>query len=168
MRMKVAIDVDGVCLNWFGNLCKHFNRECVAESWDIDWIEKHWFDIETNEKFWKDLDILGKPGFNFDVYLTAIPKKWLAVRKDNLDKHGFPDKPIIVEEEKVDWCIANKFDLLIEDKPDTIREARNKGLRVIQVYPYYAKYKVEDGPWVRNVNEIYDHMVEFSHILWKN
>lgn len=166
--MKVAIDVDGVCLNWFENLCKHFNRECIAYDWNIDWIEKHWFDIETDEKFWKDLPLLGIPKIDFSVYLTAMPKRWLRVRKDNLDKYGFPDKPIVVEEDKIEWCLANKFDIIVDDKPSTIKSAREAGLKAIQVYPHYAKFEIEDGPWVRNVEEITDNMLDIGYYMWSN
>lgn len=158
--MKVALDVDGCCLNWFENICHWYKEPVIAHDWNADFITDNWETIKDTARYWEGLRPMGKVNFHFDVYLTSMPEKWLAHRKENLDHYKFPDKPVVIEYNKVEWCIANKFDVLVDDRPETVREAINRELGVIQVYPYYARYGKESGALsVSSISEIDNDML---------
>lgn len=153
-RIKVALDVDGCCLNWFKRVCEVYQRPYRAEKWDVDWIKEHWSRIENNPACWVGLEALDYPNFEFDLYLTSIPEKWIYARKANLFSLDFPNKPVIVSYDKINYCLDKGIDLLIDDRPDTVIEAQEKGLKCIQVYPHYAQYPTV-GTWVvEKISEI--------------
>lgn len=145
--MKIALDVDGCCLNWFKRVCEVYNKPLIAEKWDVDWILDNWKEIADKPDCWIGLEALDYPNFDFDIYLTSIPERWIYARKANLFSLDFPNRPVIISHDKINYCLDNGIDLLIDDRPKTILEAQEKGLACVQVYPYYAQYPTV-GNWV--------------------
>lgn len=152
--MRVALDVDGCCLNWFKNACNILGLPLVANCWNVPQITNNWDQISKDERFFMNLETLSKPNFEFDVYLTSIPEQFTQHRIDNLKQNGFPDKPVVVEHNKLQYCIDNNIDLIIDDKPETIRQFVAAGKEAIQVYPYYSRYGVIHTYWVPSLEYV--------------
>jgi hypothetical protein len=149
MNRVISMDVDGVLLDWHTHAYYRLGLKIPEKitSWMSPGIEKHWDTIDTNPIFWENLPKITDPkkfAFKPDHYLTSIPKRYTKSRKDNLKKHGFWDIPVIVSDNKIKF-LKNKFSdslcILIDDKPDTIKEAeKEKNVICIQYIPPYAHW----------------------------
>lgn len=152
--MKIALDVDGVCLNWFKRVCEVYNKPYVAEVWDLPWIKEEWSSISKHPECWIGLEAIDYPNFDFDIYLTSMPDIWLYVRQANLYSLDFPIKPVIISHDKVNYCLDNGIDLLIDDRPQTILEAQKAELACVQIYPEYARYPIVGDWFVDKISEL--------------
>lgn len=126
--MKVGLDVDGVLANFYLSTCNKYGVPYEKQySWIVPVIEDNLVEIMGDKDFWDDLIVLNHPEkltFDFDYYITAIPPQHLESRVNWLKKHGFPDKPVIVAEDKISVCRELGVKYLIDDKPSTLEEFR--------------------------------------------
>lgn len=162
-RFKIAIDFDDTIAQYYPHMCKHFKRpELKVDIWDgklaCKWIADEFPELYSNLEFWHSQPVLSSPRsitFEFDYYLTAFPEKLKWLRKNWLDRNGFPDKPIICTENKVKSMLDLGIDILIDDKPSTVKAVREAGMHAIQfVPPYMTNYDVNDKFTITHLSEV--------------
>lgn len=145
-RNKVALDVDGVIADFYLAVCKKFKKPYISISdWEIDWIRNNFHKIEKDESFIRTLPLLNPPEtitFEFECYMTSLPEKLLDQRQEWLLTNGFPDKPIIISNEKEKTMLEMGINILVDDKPDTIKKVNDiDGLIGIQYIPKYWDFQ---------------------------
>lgn len=148
-KKRIVLDCNGVCLNFYLHACNHI--EDLDYSQNIDFYEhkkitellKH---KKNNLFFWSTIPNLDySENINFEIvgYLTHIDESLKDARKCNLNGYGFPNKPIYTVEkssDKLQWCIDNKIDYLIDDKPTTVKQFLEDGrVNIIRYVPEYYK-----------------------------
>jgi len=161
---KIALDVDDCLAGFYPAMCKKFNRpEFQVDIWDAEvdckWVAQKFPELYNNIGFWKHLPILSDPNsitFDVDCYITALPNSLGLLRKCWLNDNGFPDRPLICETgSKVDIMQSRGIDVLIDDKPSTIRAVREAGLVGIQFVPAYMNnYDRNDPHTIRHLSEV--------------
>lgn len=155
---KIALDVDGVLLNFYQGVCEKFNKPYITiDKFDTDWIDEIFPIIENDMNFWSNLKQMIPPcgiTFDFDYYITALPSQMVGARLHNLVELGYPVKPIYVSHDKAKLCKGLGVDILIDDKPKTIIECRKIGVNgILIVPPYFSNdYFIELNP-VRSLDE---------------
>lgn len=143
--MKVGLDVDGVIADFYLSACLKYNQPVTTNKrWEVDFIGDKMSEIEKDNVLWGGLKVLNHPEkltFEFDYYITAIPPAMTEIRREWIIKNGFPDRPIIVAEDKVKACLKHGIDVLIDDKPETLKQFRREvDLTGIQYNPYYSDW----------------------------
>lgn len=162
--MKIACDVDDVLGACYPYLCKVFNKpEKYINIWDAE-VENAWVDAKFPElfeklDFWKNIPVLSSPGainFEIDHYITSIPSSLHDTREQWLISNGFPKRPLVCTlGNKVDTMKALGINVLIDDKPSTIKSVREAGLIGIQfVPPYMSDYNKEDPHTIKHLSEV--------------
>ena len=151
-RLKVGLDVDGVLVNFYLHMCRWFNKPyIITEKWSTDWIDKKFDEIKDDKRFWLTLPTLMPPeaiNFDFDYYITSIPKIQRQSRQQWLSMNGYPNKPVIVSYDKLKTCNILEVDILIDDKLATLDVIRNSDNVVgIQFIPSYMKVKSTHGDY---------------------
>lgn len=155
-KVTVALDVDGILANFYLAACRKFNLpyETVTQFY----MEGLKFDeIQNDYEFWNNLPTLSPPEaaylIDFDKYLTSIPKGMEEARIDWLSKKGYPDKPMKASHNKAPHCKKHGIDILIDDKPKTIKECVDLGIFAIQFIPYYSKMPVETKATITHLSD---------------
>lgn len=92
--------------------------------------------------------------FDFDFYITSIPRHLKDIRIDWLKRNKFPIKPVYISDDKVKIAEELGVDILIDDKPENIVEWIASGRKAIQYIPHYSEMPI--------VSPYYTH--EFSQI----
>lgn len=157
-NITVGLDVDGVLANFILSACNLYGRrEELIETWELDWIED--FEVIFNDvNFWDGLIVLNHPRnitFKFDYYITSIPQHLRESRTNWLRKHGFPDKPVIVSNDKLKTCEELGVDVLIDDKPETMAEVKNSDIVTgIQYVPYYFNPPITGDYHTDDLNDV--------------
>ena len=159
--MKLYLDVDGVCLNW-AKKAAEINQvdyeSLLFDTWSLPWVDETV--INNNSEYWHGLDHI-LPGTLLDElpiagYLSSFPAKYYNLRADNLFKIGFPRAPIISCFDKVKWCQHHKVDILVDDKPSTIKGLLHTNTIPVQFYPSYANWEVvTEAHVVNNYTQLY-------------
>ena len=162
--MKIALDVDGVLANFYGSVCKKYNQPMlVVNDFNLEWAtQKMWDEIYNDYDLWENLIVLSPPQaitFEFDYYITHIPEHLLESRIKWLRDNGYPEKPVIDSDDKLASMRRLGVDILIDDKPEIVKEVNKAGLLAIQYVPYYygnemmvdSAIKVRHLPQVNNV-----------------
>ncbi len=153
--MKVGLDVDGVLANFELAMAKHFNKQHLTSyGWDVQWIGELIHKIENDEEFWENLPIISHPEsitFDFDYYITAIPSPMKGARERWLKKNGFPDKPVIVSDRKLETMCELGVEVLIDDKISTMKEVHKAGLCAIHFIP---DYMISDDILINNIKHL--------------
>lgn len=177
MEKKIALDVDGVLLDFYGHLMYKKNLPMeILDTWSNSSINDLVKDIMDDGDFWESIPQLVSPKsitFDFDLYLTHIPEKMVWRRGLNLEKFGFPIKPIVACENKADYCVKNNIDILIDDKDSTIIDCREKGINGILLRPYYYsdKYAKDLNPVgnlmaaIKQFDNTYGHIENKTNII---
>jgi hypothetical protein len=166
MTRKV-IDVDDVLANFYLAMCRKFNKPYIStDIWEVKWIGEVFDQVMNDEEFWENLPVLSPPEsitFDFDFYLTAMPPQMQKARARWLQKNGYPDKPLIVSNEKTKFCLKNDIQVIIDDKPTTVKEAAQEGIIAFQFVPYYyPENRMYQGV------KIIRHLDEVTQILKEN
>ena len=161
--MKRALDVDDVlagfvphAYNWFGKELKKVNY------WDVPTMEvelgEGWFNkIANEEKFWSTLPVLSHPrdiNFDFDYYLTSFPIQMLHLREKWLKEHGFPNKDIVVANDKLKACKELGVGVLIDDKPATIQSLQDSEIKGIHFINHYAGFDMVGDRIVTHLSQV--------------
>ncbi len=162
--MKIALDVDDVLAAFYPEMCKRFNMpEIRTNIWDgrgtCKWIAEAFPELYYEDSFWMDMGVLSNPQsitFDFDCYITSIPASLCDIREWWLKKHKFPDRPIIcTQNNKLIRMKVEGINVLIDDKPSTIKEIRDGGLIGIQFIPYYmSNFDPKDMMSIRHLSEV--------------
>jgi hypothetical protein len=156
--MKVGLDVDGVLANFYLEFCRLCNKPYdVIYSWDTPWIDDHFHLVLEDEGFWKRLPIISQPesiNFDFDYYITSIPPGMKEAREEWLKINGFPDKPVIVSDDKVSVMQELGVGVLIDDKYETLVEVEAAGLLPIQFIPKFLYPEGEVDITIKHLSEV--------------
>ncbi len=140
-KKTIALDVDGVILDFYKHMCDFLNRPMeILSSWSIDYINDNFHLILDDKEFWRTLPSITKPNeipFEFDYYVTALPPHQRDSRILNLLSLGYPQKDVIVCDNKHETCKRLGIDILVDDKPSTIETCREHGINAIFFRPYY-------------------------------
>lgn len=141
----IALDVDGILANFYLAVCKRFNQQYKSiDEWYLEWLKPKMFDaVARDNEFWQTLPILNPPEaitFDFDCYMTAVPKDQLASRSYWLGYNGFPPKDIIVSHNKIEDCEKYGINILVDDKPDTIIKSLDSNIKGIRFLPQYMNF----------------------------
>lgn len=96
-KVKVGLDIDGLCSHFTKGFYKWFNEPFVPPTkWEDEFISKNFKKIIGVEEFWSTLPVLSPPEticYDILCYITARPCeshiswKWLV-------EHGYPNKPV--------------------------------------------------------------------------
>lgn len=169
--LKIALDLDDVLAGFFPHACQKFNRiETKCDIWDgVDvnkWIVEGFSEIAEDLDFWRTTPVLSRANsidFEVSAYITYSPEEVLSVRKEWLEKHGFPNAPIICTKDKLQTMIEYDIDVLVEDKVSTVNEINNSGTGKIalQFKPPYMSENCDDE------TKIITHLSEVKQKLWK-
>lgn len=166
--MKIALDVDGVLLNWFHHNFRiaGFEPPHLVPSWNMCMVPGIRKKIFKDEKYWSGIEPLSDPkdiDFPVHCYLTSIPEKFLKHRAYNLAIHGFPIAPVVCSHDKARYCHEHDIDVLVDDKPGTIQSFIALGMskNIIQFYPHYADW----GTYVRYGIPVAYNMTDVSDII---
>lgn len=148
--MKVGLDVDGVLADFYLSMCERYGQPyCRLDSWAAaTFIDGNTLgEVSDDHDFWKTLKILNPPtfvDFDFDYYITSVPDGMKEAREYWLKVNGYPDKPVIVAEDKVTACRLLGVTILIDDKPSTLDLFKSEDdLIGIQYVPPYS----DMGTW---------------------
>ena len=167
--MRIACDVDDVLGAFYPTMCKKFNKpELQVNIWDGDlggdcrWIAHKFPKLYDELPFWSTIEVLSNPSsinFEIDHYITSIPPHLHDIREKWLLDNGFPKRPLICTlGNKVDTMKALGIDVLIDDKPSTIKAVREAGMVGIRfVPPYmnqYNKFDKDDPYTIRHLSEV--------------
>lgn len=169
-KIKIGLDIDDV-LAAFTPHAAHFHGQSLKEAECLDyWCEqtmdgrygKHWFTdrIQHNEDFWASLPLLSRPeDIDFEVacYMSAMPVSMYSVRLDWLEKHGFPDKPLVITFDKREMCEKMGIHVLVDDKPQMMEHLKGSSVRGIHFLPSYAGF--------RPVGDSITHLNQLSSLL---
>lgn len=163
-KKKVALDVDDV----LGAFTPHAHTffDIPLEKCDY-WCEKtmnakfgmeNWFTghLKLLPEFWETLPVLSSPeDIDFEVayYISAFDPKIKHYREDWLNKHGFPDAPLICSYDKVTTCKELGIDILVDDKPATIVKFREAGLQALHFITPYAGFE-PIGDYITSLKQV--------------
>jgi len=160
----VALDVDGVCLNWYLNVARHLDFPYdPCPSWYVDQVNKNWHKIANDVNFWMGLAPIEDPriiDFPVVAYPTAVPEQWLLHRRANLYMLGFPRVPVLPGSNKLDICREwnktnpdNQIKIMVDDKPSTVKSFEGTEIKCLQFYPSYARWE-KVGEVITSLSEV--------------
>lgn len=159
-KVKIGLDIDGLIAGFYEEMHKRFPKDCpkyIKHWFDPDSnVTKHWKEIEQDYNFWANLPVLTPPEqipFEIDCYITAIPATMYEARWEWLIKNGYPNKPLFVAYDKLAICKSRKLDWFVDDKPTTVKELNEGGIKCIQYKPWYFTDDIPGA--VSSFNEIY-------------
>ena len=156
--MKVGLDVDGVLANFYLEFCRLCDKPYdVLYNWDTPWINDHFHKVIDDEEFWKRLPVVSPPesiNFDFHYYITSVPPGMEEARAEWLNNHGFPDKPVIGTDKKVEVMQDLGVDILIDDKYDTLIAVEEAGMLPIQFIPKFLYPEGEVPTTVKHLSEV--------------
>lgn len=165
-QKKGVLDCDGVILNFYGQMLTKAGKSPSEKvnSWYTDWITPYYNEVQKDYIFWSTLPMISPDSneipFDFDCYLTAVPKGMEKAREENLKNLGFPNKPVVRSKDKWKWCKDNGIYFIVDDRPSTCREFRENWKKegdpiAIQFIPYYAdKWPVEGHYSIRSLKDM--------------
>jgi 5'(3')-deoxyribonucleotidase len=163
-KIKIALDVDDVLAAFYPSVCKKFNKpEIKTNIWDgkksCKWIADAFPDLWDDVDFWGNLNVLSYPQsitFDFECYMTSIDPTLGLVREAWLKRNGFPEKPLVCTlGSKIDEMKKRGLNMLIDDKPSTVKAVRKAGMYGIQFIPQYmSNYNDRDPFSIRHLSEV--------------
>ena len=177
--MKIGVDLDGVVFNtemlWSvyaelydilelkRNSLVHADETRVQEKYDWSceeestyfdkyvYIDK--FDMIPGAK--EVLDLLKKDGCEL-VLITARGKtnpKMKDWALEKLDNEGIKfDKYYFCQTKKVDVCLEEKIDIMIDDNYNICKQMSNQGIKTLYFHSLNRKHIIDD----ENIHEVYD------------
>lgn len=164
--IRIACDVDDVLGAMYPHLCQKFDRpEKMIDIWDGEvankWVGDLFPELYKDLELYSSIPRLSSPGainFEIDHYITSIPTFLHNVREKWLEDNGFPDSPLVCTlGNKVDTMQALGLNVLIDDKPSTIKAVREAGMIGIQfVPPYMSVYDKNDPFTVKHLSQVGD------------
>ncbi len=126
----VGLDIDDVCFDFQKAYEERFGVS-LNPYWNGDYeIQDNLKLLENDKEFWLNLEVLNKPTFEVDFYITSrsIPMGWT---EESLKKHGFPCAPVHMvpwNTSKLDVLKSLNVDIMIDDKFTTFKECNQNGI----------------------------------------
>lgn len=166
-QLNIALDVDGVLANFYLAMCRRYNKPYkVIDRWEEPWLADKVKETFDDHEFWENLPVLNPPeSIHFDIscYMTSIPPSLIEPRKNWLLKNGFPDKPIVACYDKHAMCPSLKIDVLVDDRPKTVREVIGIGVKCVQFIPHYLNVEEESLFVAKDMLEVNEIIRKFAH-----
>lgn len=164
-HLKIALDIDdvlaaftphvhdfyGVPLN--GKL-DYWCPEATAERYG----RKDWFTgpILPDTRFWDTMPVLNPAtdiDFSVDCYISSFPPRHFFSRQEWLRRHGFPMAPLICSTDKLQVCLEHSVDVLVDDKPQMMRDLQNTPVTGIHFITPYAGFDPV-GVYITNLRQV--------------
>ena len=143
MSKSISLDVDGLLADFDAGMRYKFNLPFEYYSnWEVPRLNLLFHYVENDYDFWVNLPMLNGPeklDFKFDYYITSIPAPMKQARIEWLKKNGYPDKPVIVTNDKLTACKQLGVDLHIDDKHSTVIQLNSNGVDCLKYIPYNMK-----------------------------
>lgn len=158
--MLIGVDVDGVIADFYRSICERYGvcHNTKINAYDTPLITDNFNEIIDDVEFWDGLYVLTEAkeiDFEFDYYVTSLPPNMKESRVKWLSKHGFPNKPVIVTEDKLSKCKELGIEILIDDKPSTIQQFNaDPDLHIIQFIAYYCDFEIITEHNATNFKEV--------------
>ena len=142
--MRIALDIDEVLADFWGEYCKHFDTENNPKELEEHRITKNVYLLRNNRDFWLNIPVVNRINFTPQLYCTKriIPKCWT---KRWLQLNGFPDAPIyqmLYQQGNKADMIKGKCDILIDDSLSNVLKCHKSGLPAL----LYHTEKTADFP----------------------
>lgn len=164
MKHRIALDVDDVLAAFAPHAHAFYGKTIEkCDYWCGKTMEgllgEGWFHvgIAPQKDFWNTLPILSKPEditFDFECYMSSFPEDMYDLRVEWLRKHGFPDKPLIVVENKLKTCKQLGINTIVDDKPLTIENFNKAGLIGVHFMSEYAGFAPVGDKVITNLNQV--------------
>ena len=165
--MRIAIDIDDVLAAFTPAAHNFFGKELEkCDYWSVPEMDeklgKGWFSEKISKEvdFWKEIPILSSPDdidFEFDYYISSFPIERYDERVWWLIKNGFPSKYLLHSMDKVKTCKELGVNLLIDDKPKTVSDLRENGIRALHFITPYAGFE-PIGEFITNLKQVKDYL----------
>lgn len=139
MKLRIAIDIDDIILDWRGEYSKIFGDITKQSQYQIT---RNVRKLSHNRDFWSNLPLLEYPDFVPEIYSTKrINSK--TYTRNNLRKHNLPVRPIYQTltqtGNKVD-IIKGVADILIDDSPFNVEQALEVGFPALLIVREHNKH----------------------------
>lgn len=162
MKYSIAVDIDDVLAQFYPAMCKRFGTHIKQTNiWDptkeASLVASNFHIIQNNKRFWLSLEKESQPediDFPVTCYITSSPSLMRGFRKEWLEFWNFPQAPVISAQNKAQVMRQKDIDVLIDDKPATIRAVQASGLIGIQYVPSYMNEIVEGGNFIRHLSQV--------------
>ena len=161
--MKIAIDIDDVLAAFTPYSHTFFGKELSkCDYWSVEEMDKilgkGWFSDKISKEvdFWKDIPILSNPetiDFEFEYYISSFPIERYDERVWWLIKNNFPSKYLIHSMDKLKVCKELEVEMLIDDKPETVRKFRENGLKALHFITPYAGFNPV-GEYITDLKQV--------------
>ena len=174
---RIACDVDDVLGAFYPTMCRTFRRpEEKVNIWDgsdggdCAWIAEKFPELYDDLYFWSTISRLSNPEsitFEIDHYITSIPPHLHDIREKWLIDNGFPKRPLVCTlGNKVDTMKALGINVLIDDKPATIKAVREAGMIGIQfVPPYMSDFDKDDPHTITHLSQVSKILTDIMSIV---
>ncbi len=126
----VALDLDGVIFDFDKAYKERFGVE-LSPFWNGNYrMSEHLSELESDKDFWVNLEVLNRPSFEVDYYITSrsICKEWI---EESIQKNNLPCAKVYV----VPWNTSKlpllqelNVDIFVDDKFENYKEATNAGI----------------------------------------
>lgn len=145
--IMIALDVDGVLADFYLAACRRYKKPYKRTMWACDWLTREVMEeLHGDYHFWRNLPVLSHPesiDFDFQCYMTSIDSRNKKAREDWLTMNGFPEKEVIISNDKITDCEKMGIKYLIDDCP------KWRSSESVQVIPFNPSYLVE--PFRRSI-----------------
>lgn len=136
---RIALDIDDVLAGFFPHACEKFDKlETKCNIWDgvgvNKWIVDGFADITKDLDFWRTMPVISRANaidFEVAAYITYSPLEVAEIRKEWLEKHGFPQAPLLNTQNKLKTMLENDINVIVEDRVSTVNAINNSGLGVV-------------------------------------
>lgn len=160
---KRALDVDDLLAAFTPHAHSFFGKqlETKLDYWSVPHMDsvlgQGWFSkIAPVKEFWETIPTLSAPSsidFDFDYYISSFPQDMYDVRVEWLKKNGFPDKPLIVTNDKLNKCLQLGVGLIVDDKPEFMKTLQDSPVRGIHFITHYAGFEPV-GKYVTSLSQV--------------
>lgn len=154
----VACDVDGPILDFYSRFIELNGLDYkMLDSWELD---MNWDVVSTDIRYWSNLSPVitaDDVPFEIDYFITSCPVWYKTSRYIDLLSAGFdiPIDRMIISNNKLKDCKKLGIDIMIDDKPDTVKILNDNGIKCYQLYPPYANWEViSNDLLIRNVGDV--------------
>lgn len=126
----IGLDLDGVIFDFNKAYEERFQTKLVPY-WNGNYqMNEHLKELENEKEFWLNLEVLNRPSFEVDHYITSrsIPKEWI---EESLQKNNLPCAPVHVvpwNTSKLELLKELKIEIFVDDKYANFREATDNGI----------------------------------------
>jgi uncharacterized HAD superfamily protein len=141
----IALDIDGVV----ADVGKEIRK--ILPSWDdTNYYVK---EIDFNDFDYLGLEVLDKPNFPVDYFLTARPYEYREDTISWMQRNQFDYKIIFFTDNKLSLMHRQGIDILIEDNPDTFMNV-NQGGKICYLYDATYNRHIETDLRIYNLAEL--------------